>query len=132
MPVPVPDNMSRRAEAPRRILVVDDSVDAAESMAMLLRLRGHEVDVAHNGFDALKLAADASPSVVLLDIGLPGMDGYEVCRRLREDGMSKTRIIAMTGYGFEQDRQRAKEAGFDVHTVKPVPFADLVKLLAEA
>ncbi|MES2521098.1 MAG: response regulator [Gemmatimonadota bacterium] len=118
------------ADTPRRILVVDDSVDAAESMAMLLRLRGHDVQVAHNGYDALQLAAETPPSVVLLDIGLPGMDGYEVCRRFRETGLGDARIIAMTGYGMEQDRQRAKEAGFDVHTVKPVAFSDLLKLLA--
>jgi signal transduction histidine kinase len=122
---------SHSAETPRRILVVDDSIDAAESMAMLLRLRGHDVQVAHNGYDALQLAADTPPSVVLLDIGLPGMDGYEVCRRFRQSGMEKTRIIAMTGYGLEQDRQRAKAAGFDVHTVKPVAFSELVKLLAD-
>lgn len=119
------------AESPRRILVVDDSVDAAESMAMLLRLRGHDVIVAHNGQDALQLAEEKPPAVVLLDIGLPGMDGYEVCRRFRAAGRTDLRIIAMTGYGLEQDRQRAKEAGFDVHTVKPVAFADLVKLLAD-
>jgi len=118
-------------EAPRRILVVDDSADIAESLAMLLRLRGHEVVVAQTGEDALRLAAETPPAVVLLDIGLPGMDGYEVCRRLRASGFEKTRIIAITGYGREQDRQRAKEAGFDVHTVKPVPFAELVKLLGE-
>jgi signal transduction histidine kinase len=122
---------SHTAESPRRILVVDDSIDAAESMAMLLRLRGHDVQVAHNGYDALQIAADTTPSVVLLDIGLPGMDGYEVCRRFRQSGMEKTRIIAMTGYGLEQDRQRAKAAGFDVHTVKPVAFSELVKLLAD-
>ena len=119
-------------EAPRRILVVDDSVDAAESMAMLLRLRGHDVLVAHNGQDALQIAEASPPSVVLLDIGLPGMDGYEVCRRFRAGERGHDlRIIAMTGYGLEQDRQRAKAAGFDVHTVKPVAFADLVKLLAD-
>ena len=118
------------SETPRRILVVDDSVDAAESMAMLLRLRGHEVLVAHNGYDALQMAADSPPSVVLLDIGLPGINGYEVCRQLRQSGLEHVRIIAMTGYGLEQDRQRAREAGFDVHTVKPVAFAVLVKLLA--
>jgi len=118
-------------DAPRRILVVDDNVDAAESMAMLLRLRGHEVVVAHNGEDALRLAGERPPSVVLLDIGMPGMDGYEVCRRFRTSGLGEMRIIAMTGFGLEQDRQRSKEAGFDAHTVKPVAIAELVKLLAE-
>jgi len=119
------------ADAPRSILVVDDNEDAAESMAMLLRLRGHEVVVAHNGEDALRLAGERPPSVVLLDIGMPGMDGYEVCRRFRTSGLGEMRIIAMTGFGLEQDRQRSKEAGFDAHTVKPVAIAELVKLLAE-
>ena len=118
-------------ESPRRILVVDDNVDAAESMALLLRLRGHEVQVAHNGHDALQMAADARPAIVLLDIGLPGLDGYEVCRRLRVSGLTDVRIIAMTGYGLEQDVQQAKAAGFDVHTVKPVSYVELVKLLAD-
>lgn len=117
------------AEPTHKILVVDDSVDAAESMAMLLRLRGHEVQVAHNGFDALRLAEESAPSVILLDIGLPGIDGYETCRRLRAAGLVRTRIIAMTGHGLEQDRRSAKEAGFDVHAVKPVPFAELTRLL---
>lgn len=118
-------------ETARRILVVDDSVDAAESMAVLLRLRGHEVHIAHTGHDALTVAAETAPAVVLLDIGLPGMDGYEVCRRFRQSGMSDVRIIAMTGYGLKQDVQRAEEAGFDVHTVKPVAYTDLIKLLAD-
>jgi len=98
---------------------------------MLLRLHGHDVQIAHNGFDALKLAIDAPPAVVLLDIGLPGMDGYEVCRQFRKLDSEPMRIIAMTGYGNEQDRARAKEAGFDVHAVKPVAFSELVKLLAD-
>jgi CheY-like chemotaxis protein len=122
--------MTSTADAPRRILVVDDSVDAAESMAMLLRLRGHDVVVAHNGYDALKMAAETPPAVVLLDIGLPGMDGYEVCRTFRASGLRDARIIAMTGYGMEQDRQRALDAGFDVHAVKPVAFPELLKLLS--
>jgi len=119
------------AEAPRRILVVDDNVDAALSMALLLRLRGHDVVVAHSGQDALRIAEERPPSLVFLDIGMPGMDGYEVCRRLRASRLGATRIVAMTGYCLEQDRQRAKEAGFDAHAVKPVAFAELMKLLAE-
>ncbi|MGQ0764304.1 MAG: ATP-binding response regulator [Gemmatimonadota bacterium] len=117
--------------APSRILVVDDSRDAAESMAMLLRLGGHEVSVAHNGVDALKAANDIRPSVIFLDIGLPGMDGYEVCRRAREMGHARTRIIAVTGYGQDKDRQRAQSAGFDAHVVKPVPYTQLARLLAD-
>ena len=77
------------------------------------------------------MAADARPAIVLLDIGLPGLDGYEVCRRLRVSGLTDVRIIAMTGYGLEQDVQQAKAAGFDVHTVKPVSSVELVKLLAD-
>lgn len=114
----------------QRILVVDDSVDAAESMAMLLRLRGFEVGVAHTGEDALRMADESPPSVVLLDIGLPGMSGYDVCRALRaRDAMRDVKLIAMTGYGRESDRQRAIDAGFDAHATKPVPFATLLELL---
>ena len=116
--------------APCRILVVDDSLDAAESMAKLLLLAGHEVLVAHDGHKALDLAVREKPAIVLLDIGLPGMDGYEVCRRLRELCPPGTRIIAVTGYGQDRDRLRSKEAGFDAHTVKPVDPAELMGLLA--
>ena len=113
----------------QRILVVDDSIDAAESMAILLRNDGHQVTVAHDGVTALELAASVRPSMVLLDIGLPGIDGYEVCRRVRELGLP-VRIVAMTGYGQEKDRQRAKAAGFDTHTVKPVQYDELRRLIA--
>jgi CheY-like chemotaxis protein len=106
---------------PRRILVVDDNEDSAESMAILLRLWGHHVDVAHDGDSALQSAIAQRPEVVFLDIGLPGMDGYEVARRLRrqQDG-SKLTLIALTGMGRDEDRQRAMEAGFDRHVTKPV------------
>ena len=113
----------------RRILVVDDNADAAESLAVLLRLDGHHVSVAHNGVDAVSLAARTAPTVILLDSGLPGMDGYEVCRRLREGGFREAKIIAMTGYGQERDRRRSEDAGFDAHTVKPVAIDDLKELL---
>jgi signal transduction histidine kinase len=116
---------------PCRILVVDDSLDAAESMARLLLLGGHEVLMAHDGQSALDLAAREEPSIVLLDIGLPGMDGYEVCRRLRQLCKPGTRIIAVTGYGQERDRQRSRDAGFDAHTVKPVDPSELMGLLAD-
>jgi CheY-like chemotaxis protein/two-component sensor histidine kinase len=113
----------------QRILVVDDSIDAAESMAILLRNDGHQVTVAHDGVTALRIAAAERPSTVLLDIGLPGLDGYEVCRRVRQLGLPDVRIVAMTGYGQEKDRQRAKAAGFDTHTVKPVQYDELRRLL---
>jgi signal transduction histidine kinase/ActR/RegA family two-component response regulator len=122
--------MPEEAAALRRILIVDDKQDAADSMAMLLRLCGHQVLVAHGAHQALEIAAAASPSVVLLDIGLPEMDGYEVCRRLRKQGMADTQIIAMTGYGQDRDRQLSQEAGFDAHTVKPVDLDEVLKLLA--
>lgn len=115
---------------PRRILVVDDNQDAAESLAMLLRMSGHEVMVAHDGHQALAIAAIERPGVVLLDIGLPGMDGYEVCRRVRQQGLVDAQIIAMTGYGQDRDRERSREAGFDTHTVKPVEIQELMQLLA--
>jgi CheY-like chemotaxis protein len=115
---------------PLRILVVDDSRDSAESLCKLLRLGGHEVLVAHEGELALHLAATGQPAVVLLDIGLPGMDGYEVCRRLRQSGLANALIVAMTGYGLERDRRRSQEAGFDTHMVKPVPPAELLRLMA--
>ena len=121
---------ARRAIPPRRILIVDDSRDAAESLAMLLSLSGHHVLVSHHGEEALHLAASERPEVVLLDIGLPGIDGYEVCRRLRQSGLDGALIIAMTGYGQERDRQRSKDAGFDTHTVKPVELDHLMELLA--
>jgi CheY-like chemotaxis protein len=130
---PLPKIKAVRGDAPaparRRILVVDDSRDAAESLATLLKLGGHDVLVAHDGQRALELSASEHPSVVLLDIGLPGMDGYEVCRRVRQMG-DDVLIIAMTGYGQERDRQRSSEAGFDDHTVKPVEIDELSRLIA--
>ena len=114
-----------------KVLVVDDNEDAADSLAVLLRMRGHEVAIARDGPQALALAELEPPAVVLMDVGLPGMDGYEVCRQFRQRGLAGTRIIAMTGYGQERDRQRAKSAGFDAHAVKPVEFAQLAKLLIE-
>ena len=115
---------------PHRILVVDDSRDSAESLSKLLRLGGHEVFLAHESEQALHLAATTQPGVVLLDIGLPGMDGYELCRRLRQSGLGNALIVAMTGYGLERDRRRSQEAGFDTHMVKPVPPAELMRLIA--
>ncbi len=107
--------------APRRVLVVDDNRDSAESLADLLRLWGHEAHVAHDGPGALERMAECDPEVVLLDIGLPGIDGYQVARRLRErqrrEGLT---LIALTGLGQQEDRRRAREAGFDVHLTKPV------------
>jgi CheY-like chemotaxis protein len=113
----------------RRVLVVDDQADAARSLARLLKAWGHEVYVAHDGPAALEAARVHTPELVLLDIGLPGMDGHEVARRLRADERNGLQIIALTGYGQEEDRSRSREAGFDDHLVKPVDPEDLRRML---
>lgn len=111
----------REAPAPRRILVVDDNVDAADTLAMMLRLEGHEVEAVYRGRDALERMGTFRPQVVLLDIGLPELNGYEVARQIRRlPGTAELRLIALTGYGQAEDRARALEAGFDDHLVKPV------------
>ncbi|HEV2855762.1 MAG TPA: PAS domain S-box protein [Thermoanaerobaculia bacterium] len=117
----------------RRVLVVDDNRDSVESMALLLQIWGHEIRTAYDGPEALAVAAEYRPDVVLLDIGLPGMNGYEVAQRLRElPRLERAVIVAVTGYGQESDRQRARRAGFDRHLVKPVDPAALQNLLATA
>jgi PAS domain S-box-containing protein len=114
-----------------RVLVVDDNIDAAESLGHMLRLQGHEVNTAHDGPAALELAASFAPDVVLLDIGLPGMDGFEVARRLRQlVGLEQVLLIAQTGWGQEEDRQRSREAGIDHHLLKPLNLTTLQKLLS--
>ena len=117
----------------RRLLVVDDNVDAAQSLSILLRLHGHTVRTAHGGEEALALVEAEVPDLVLLDIGMPGMNGYEVARRLREHhGSDRLTIVALTGWGQEQDRRRSKEAGFDHHLTKPVELATLRSMIAES
>ena len=107
--------------APKRLLVVDDNKDAAESMSMLLEMWGHEVAFAYDGPSALETAEQWRPQAVFLDIGLPGMDGYEVAERLRSLPHAKDAVlIAITGYGQDDDRQRSQRAGIDHHLVKPV------------
>jgi len=116
----------------RRMLVVDDNGDSAESLALLLALAGHETHVAHDGPEALTRADALRPDAVLLDLGLPGLSGYEVCRRLRvEPWAREIPIIAITGWGQDDDRRRSKDAGFDAHLVKPVVFEELTALLDE-
>lgn len=114
----------------RRIMVIDDNKDAAESMSMLFELWGHEVKCAYDGRTALEAAAQYCPDAVFLDIGLPGMDGYEIAERLREQPQSaQTVLVAITGYGQDEDRRRSREAGIDHHLVKPVAPETLQKLL---
>jgi CheY-like chemotaxis protein len=119
-------------ERPARILVVDDNVDLARGLARLLEIRGHDVQVAHDGLTGLDKAMKSKPEVVLLDIGLPGLDGYQVAAHLRQDETIKdATLIAISGYGQEEDVRLAKEAGFDHHLVKPIASADLFKLIED-
>jgi CheY-like chemotaxis protein len=114
-----------------RVLVVEDNIDAAESLTSLLRLWNHDVTMVHDGRSALEAARQQRPEVVLLDIGLPGLDGYQVARRLREDlGLDQTLLVAMTGYGQPEDRRRSQEAGIHHHFVKPVEPMVLRNLLS--
>jgi len=116
--------------AMRRVMVVDDNRDAARTLELLLRSLGHETRVVYNGTDALRIAPAFKPDVVLLDIGMPDLDGYEVARRLRAMGqVGNARIIAITGWGQEADRLRSSEAGFDLHLVKPVDPTELAKIV---
>jgi signal transduction histidine kinase len=113
-----------------RILIVDDSADAVTTLKLLLEVRGHEICTAGNGQEALAAFEQADPQVVLLDIGLPGMDGYEIAKRMRQNANGElVRIIATTGYGRDEDRHRATEAGFDFHLTKPVNFKTLEELI---
>jgi signal transduction histidine kinase/CheY-like chemotaxis protein len=118
------------AEPSLQVLVVEDNKDTADSLAMLLEHWGHHVRTSHDGPAGLEAARHDRPEVVLLDIGLPGMNGYEVARQLRQEFGSAIRLVAMTGYGQDEDRQRAFEAGFDAHLVKPADPATLQAMLA--
>jgi CheY-like chemotaxis protein/two-component sensor histidine kinase len=115
----------------RRVLIVDDNTDGAESLSILLELEGHVTHMAHDGHEAIEAAERFRPDAVLLDVGLPGLNGYEVCRRIREQPWGKDLIlVALTGWGQEADRRRSEEAGFDAHMVKPPDHDVLTKLLA--
>ena len=115
-----------------RILVVDDNHDSALSLAMMLSIMGHDTRTAHDGESAVATAESFLPEVVLLDIGLPKLNGYEVAQRIREQEWGKSMfLIAVTGWGQEEDRQRSSEVGLNVHMVKPVEPAALERLLAQ-
>jgi signal transduction histidine kinase len=120
-----------QADALRRVLVVDDNRDAADSLAMLLRFEGRETLCVYSGEEALCALAPFGPQLVLLDIGLPGLDGYEVARRMKS-AAPKVRVIALSGYGQLEDRQRSAAAGFDAHLVKPVDLDALKRVLAHS
>jgi PAS domain S-box-containing protein len=121
----------RPATVPRRILIADDNDDAANSLAILLQLAGHEVCTAHGGQAALALASSFRPEIALLDIGMPDVDGYEVAKRIRETDLGKgVRLVALTGWGQDEDKRRARAAGFDHHLTKPIDPRELDELLS--
>lgn len=118
--------------ASKRILIVDDNIDGVTALAQILRIDGHECETAYSALEGLQRAASSRLEVVLLDIGRPIIDGYEIARRLRQNRqLDGTRIIALTGYGQAEDRERALAAGFDDHFAKPLDFARLQRALAE-
>jgi len=115
----------------QRLLIVDDNADALYSLGLLARAWGHEVAVARNGKEALEVAASFKPETALVDIGLPGMDGYELARLLRKDPAHQNlQLVALTGYGRPEDRTTAEAAGFDLYLIKPAKVAELKRLLA--
>lgn len=132
-PASCPDSSASKAAKSRmghRILLVEDNPDVADSMAMLLRLFGHEVLMAFDGKEGIALALQEKPTAILLDIGLPGINGYDACRAIRGAGFCDIPIFAVTGYNQAEDRKKSQEAGFDRHMPKPVDIDELEKLLA--
>ena len=128
---PLPNGAPVAAAQACRVLVVDDNLDAANSLSILAQAWGHQTRVAHEGLRALEIASEFRPDVVLLDLGLPGMTGLELAERLRQEpGLEETFLVALTGYGAEEDRRRTSEVGFDAHLVKPADLGELQNLLA--
>ena len=126
-----PEEQEQDIKSNLRILIVDDNKDGASTLSMMLKILGNDTRTSYDGEDAVKAAIEFQPNVILLDIGLPKLNGYEVCRRIREQKNGhKILIIAQTGWGQDEDRQRTQDAGFDHHLVKPVDIAVLSKILA--
>ena len=121
--------MESNSRVSRRILVVDDNADAADSLGMLFEVRGDEVRIAYGGIEALATEVAFKPAVVLLDIGMPKLSGYDVARRIRDARGASVLIVAITGWGQEDDRQRARDAGIDHHFTKPVDFESLLEII---
>src|SRR5258706_5127563 len=116
----------------RRILVADDNSDAASSLGMLLEMMGHEVCIVHDGVEAVAKASTFGPDIILLDLGMPQLNGYEACSRIRAQPSNKgTLIVALTGWTQDDKKQRSQQAGFDLHLIKPVELPALEKLLRE-
>jgi CheY-like chemotaxis protein len=122
-----------RSSAKRRVLVIEDNVDAAESLREVLEFGGHTVQLANNGGDGIAKSLSFRPDMILCDIGLPGLDGYEVARRLRaEKTLASVYLVALTGYALPEDLAKAKAAGFDEHIAKPASLERLEQILASA
>jgi CheY-like chemotaxis protein len=128
-----PTSVAEKSRGPRRrILLVDDNVDVTESLAMILGIMGHEVRTAHDGAAGVAAAAAFRPEMILMDLGMPLMDGYEAARRIRaETWGDKAFLVALTGWGADNDRRRTQDAGFDRHLVKPVDPDVLTSMIAE-
>jgi CheY-like chemotaxis protein len=141
LPIVLPESYDQQHEIPesdahpitaRRLLVVDDNWDAANSLAEMLRMMGHDVQTASDGLEAIALAGDLLPDIIFLDIGMPTLNGYDACRRIRQEPWGRNLyVVALTGWGQEEDRARSRDAGFDAHLVKPLEPKTLLKLLAE-
>jgi CheY-like chemotaxis protein len=127
---PMPAKSDQVMQVRRNILIADDNQDALESLALMLRLEGHEVHCASDGEEALTLAGLRRPEIVVLDVGMPKLDGCEVARRIRAEAWGrKAVLVALTGWGQDADRKRSREAGFDMHLVKPVDPATICDML---
>jgi CheY-like chemotaxis protein len=130
---PALESSARADAASLRVLVVDDNQDAADSLSTLLQLMGHEVRTAYDGLEGVAAAESFAPDLVLLDIGLPRMNGYEAARRIREQpGGRDMTLIAVTGWGQDDDKRRSREAGFNLHITKPLDPALLERLLVRS
>lgn len=113
-----------------KVLVVDDNVDGAVTLSVILKHMGNSVRITHDGRSALAVGAEFVPDVILMDIGMPGMDGYETCERMRmEEWSANVKIVALTGWGQEEDKRKARRAGFDLHLVKPVDRSTLMEVI---
>jgi CheY-like chemotaxis protein len=130
-PAQVANTAPNKNHKPLRILVVDDNVDTVLSFSMLLKVSGHDVRTAHDGPTSIHIAAEYIPDVMLLDIGLPGLSGYEVAKQIRrQPALNGVVLVALTGYGQESDRQASMAAGFNHHLIKPARLEQVRKILA--
>jgi CheY-like chemotaxis protein len=124
--------VSKLSQIRRKVLVVDDNKDAAQTLARLLKLNGHDTHQAYDGLEAVSAPERIQPDAVLIDLGLPKLNGFEVCRQIRQQPWGKTMLlVALTGWGQEEDRRRSEQTGFDRHLVKPVDLNELTQLLAD-